>query len=101
MDAITARAAIDRIRGVPPPLLPVDKQAAAKKALAVIADQYDMNAALNELADKTRLGGRFTPSGLEFADKLATQNAEDSIRAKGLLVQAATGQLGQVDNSGN
>ena len=55
---------------------------------------------LNEMADKTRMAGQYSPSGLRLAEVNAQKNAEDLMRARsmigigGTLVPGAYGQRG-------
>lgn len=42
---------------------------------------------VNDLAENTRMGGRYTPNGLEMVDVNATKDAEDRMRAKAMIGQ--------------
>lgn len=68
-------------------------QVAQYNTMAAAPGQADLqraqqNMQTNDLADMTRLGGRFTPNGLESADVNATTNASDRLRAKSMIGQA-------------
>jgi hypothetical protein len=39
----------------------------------------------NDAAEKARMGGQYTPQGLELAESDANKNAEDRLRAKALI----------------
>lgn len=41
--------------------------------------------AINEMAEKTRMGGRYTPQGLQMTEVNAVKNADDRIRARALM----------------
>lgn len=39
----------------------------------------------NQLAEETRMGGQYTPGGLELIDINSTKNAEDRLRARAMI----------------
>lgn len=41
----------------------------------------------NDMAENTRMGGRYTPGGLEMTEVNATKDAEDRMRAKAMIGQ--------------
>lgn len=55
-----------------------------------LLDQADQNVKLNNLAEQSRVGGAFTPDGLETASKQADANAADRLRLRSMLGIAAT-----------
>lgn len=54
-------------------------------------DAYDpiqwakQNLEANQIAEKSRLGGQYTPAGLELSEKLSQLNAMDRLRARSLI----------------
>lgn len=55
----------------------------------------------NEVAAETRMGGKYTPAGLELADKNATLNAQDRIRMKSMIGSNMTMPTGMVGIGGS
>ncbi len=62
-----------------------EKAAVVRAAMKRITDQANADIMANNLAEETRMGGKFTDKGLQLADKNARLNAEDRIKAKSLI----------------
>ena len=56
-----------------------------KYDVAMAAKDAQKAQQLNDLAEETRMGGRYTPNGLEMADVNAQKNAEDRLRARSMM----------------
>ncbi len=55
-----------------------------------LLEKADQNVANNQLAEDARIGGAFTPAGLEKASQVADANAQDRLKMRSLIGLAGT-----------
>lgn len=72
----------------PDTMSPNDKVAVARAAMKRIADMSQTEAKVNDTAEMSRMGGKFTDKGLEQADKDSTANGLDRLKMKSMVLQA-------------
>ena len=62
-----------------------NRSAMANAAMKRIADQANTSIQNNNLANDTRINGKFTDQGLQLADRNANLNAQDRMKSKAML----------------
>lgn len=60
----------------------------AKAAIKALADKYSENVSVNDMATSQRMGGKYTPKGLEKAQTQAELDADDRLKLKDLVRSA-------------
>lgn len=61
------------------------KAAVARAAMQRTADMANQDIQSQQMAADTRIGGKYTDQGMQLADKNATLNAQDRLRAKAMI----------------
>lgn len=58
---------------------------AIQAAMKALSEKYASQVKLNDIASITRMGGKYTDTGMEEASKNAQLNAMDRIRGKNMI----------------
>ncbi len=72
-------------------MTPQEKAAVARAAMARIANQSLSEGKINQMAEESRMGGKFSAAGLEKADRESTLNGADRLMLKGIIGRMGLG----------